>query len=74
MITPLPPNHSIVFYADEVGNLVAEINGVQGKGCEGLLDTLQALGITLDEGDTPDYGRPEPVVRGRTSRTEAKAY
>jgi len=68
----LPPNHSITFHSDEEGNLVAQINGVQGKSCEGLLDILQALGITLSEDDTPDHDRPEPVVRGRTARNRAK--
>ena len=71
MVT-LPPNHSIVFNVDEDGNLHAEVEGVQGQGCEGLLDILKELGIVLSEEHTPDYEKPDPVVRGRTARNRAK--
>lgn len=69
----LPPNHSIVFYADPEGNLVAEVNGVQGAGCEGLLDILKVLGVTSSEEHTPDHDKPEPQGR-QTIRKEVKTY
>jgi hypothetical protein len=65
-MTNLPPNHSIVFWTDAEGHLVAEVNGVQGAGCDGLLDILKGLGVTVSEEDTPDHDRPSPNVRGRT--------
>ncbi len=70
----LPPNHSIIFHADEDGNLVAEVNGVQGTGCDGLLDVLKELGLTLHEEDTPDRDKPEPQGRSQGTRKEVKAY
>lgn len=73
MSTTVPLNHSITFFVDEDGNLVAEVNGIQGSGCDGLLDILKELGVVQSEQDTPDHDKPEPVGRA-TARKEVKAY
>ena len=68
----VPKNHSIVFHTDDDGNLHATVEGVQGPGCDGLLEILEDLGVVLKEEKTKDWDRPEhqgravrPPVRHR---------
>ena len=59
----VPPNHEIILSTDADGNLHAEVAGVQGKGCEGLLDILGDLGIITAQAHTGDWDKPEPQGR-----------
>lgn len=70
-------NHDIVFSVDEDGNLLAQIEGVQGQGCDGLLDILAELGVVTHEEHTGDWDKPEPqgrAVRPAAGLNTGKAY
>lgn len=67
----IPPNHSIRFWVED-GEIVAQVEGVSGKGCEGLLDILNSVGVTTDEEWTPDHDRPEPQGRALRPRTQQR--
>lgn len=64
----LPPNHSIHFWVDEKGDLVAQVEGVAGHGCEGLLDILTEISVVEHEEHTPDWDKPEPQGRKPVSK------
>jgi hypothetical protein len=69
--------HEIVFSVDEEGNLTAQVEGIHGKGCDGLLDILDELGLVLSDEKTPDWDRPEPqgrALRPSTAVGAGKAY
>lgn len=65
------PQHSIRFWIDDDGNLVTEVEGVSGKGCEGLLDILKDISVVHSEEHTDDWDRPEPQGRSVRTRTSA---
>jgi len=66
----LPPNHSIVFFVSEDGELTAEVEGVSGSACDTLLDILKEAGVVQSEEATPDRDKPEPQARSTTQRKE----
>ena len=66
MVNKMPPNHSIRFWMDADGNLVAEVEGVHGQGCSGLLDILKDIGIVQSEENTADWDKPDH--QGRSVR------
>lgn len=68
------PNHKIVFGIGQDGELFAEVEGVQGKGCEGLLDILAELGFVTSEEHTDDYDKPEPQGITQAATAKIKAY
>jgi hypothetical protein len=51
---------------DEEGNIISEVHGVLGPGCEGLVDWVKDLGTVEADRKTRDYGRePDQGVRTR---------
>lgn len=67
------PQHDILFWVDpETGELVMKVEGVTGKGCEGLLDILKDISVVSSEEHTDDWERPEPQGRSVRTRTSAK--
>jgi hypothetical protein len=60
-------HHEIQIDVDSDGNVTFTVQGVQGKGCQGLARALaEALGGEVaDHGHTADYART-PQVAGRT--------
>ena len=69
MVAKIPPNHSIRFWMDADGNLVAEVEGVHGQGCAGLLDILKDIGIVQSEEKTADWDKPDHQGRSVLPRT-----
>jgi hypothetical protein len=72
--TLVPPNHDIILSTDEDGNLHAEIAGVQGQGCAGLLDILGDLGIIVSQEHTGDWNKPDPQGRSTISSVTTHAH
>jgi hypothetical protein len=70
--TKLHPNHRIDVSLDTEGNVVAQIEGIQGQGCEGILDVLAEAGMITDREHTDDHDKPEPQYRGTPTRTHQK--
>ena len=72
MTTTMPPNHSIRFWMDKNGNLTAEVEGVHGQGCSGLLDILKDIGIVQSEENTADWDKPDHQGRSVLPRTSLR--
>ena len=69
----MPPkqHHEIVIDVDPDGNVTFTVQGIQGKGCQGLAQALaEAMGgEVVDHGRTRDHTRiPRIDIRQRTGR------
>jgi hypothetical protein len=49
------------------GDLKGELRGIEGAGCEKLLDWLAELGTTTVDRRTPDYYRRQTVERRQSA-------
>ena len=64
-------HHEILIDVDPDGNVTFTVQGIQGKGCQGLAQALaEAMGGEVsDRGRTRDYTRiPRTTVRQQTGR------
>ena len=64
-------HHEILIEVDPDGNVTFTVQGIQGKGCQGLAQALaEAMsGKVVDHGHTRDYSRiPRIDIRQRTGR------
>ena len=63
--------HEILIDVDPDGNVTFTVQGIQGKGCQGLAQALaEAMGgAVIDQGRTRDHARiPRIDIRQRTGR------
>ena len=64
-------HHEILIDVDPDGNVTFTVQGIQGKGCQGLAKALaEAMGGQVcDQGRTRDYTRvPRTTARQQTGR------
>ena len=64
-------HHEILIDVDPDGNVTFTVQGIQGKGCQGLAQALaEAMGGEVaDQGRTRDYRlRPQTQARQRAGR------
>jgi len=55
------PNHKIILTFDAQGNPQAEVQGIKGEGCDGILSILDELGTITEDEKTPDHEKPDDV-------------
>jgi hypothetical protein len=47
--------HEIIIEITEEGEVKAQVEGVAGPGCGPLSEFLNALGVVIEDGETPDF-------------------
>jgi hypothetical protein len=68
----VPPQHTIRFWTDEGGHFKAEVEGVHGDQCEGLLDILEDIMVIEEVEATDDRDKPSPQGRAVRPRTHVR--